>query len=257
MRQRPPERFADWDAHVAWDYDGVVTAWRLERAGETRYLKKRKVSRHHYTLADERDRLVWARDRISVPEVLDFWTDDDTEWLLLMNIPGRSAATDEMKADASWVVALLAKGLRAFHDALDPDDCPFDFRNDVAIAHVRARLEAGIFDRNYEFHDEFKHHSPAEAVARLEAIRPDDEDLVVCHGDYCFPNILIENRCITGYLDVGELGVADRWCDVAVGAWSTTWNVGQGYEDLFYESYGIEPDTQRIEYYRLLYSLAS
>lgn len=252
-----PARFADWDAEPAWDYNGVVTVWRLERDGLKRFVKARKVYPHHYTLADERDRMVWARKRISVPEVLDYGMEGDTEWLLMAPLHGASAATDEMKADKEWIVRTLAHGLRAFHERLDPAECPFDFRNDAALAHVRARIEAGIYDDGYEFHEAFEQYSPSEAFARLEAMRPDTEDLVVCHGDYCFPNILLDEGQITGYLDLGELGVADRWCDVAVGAWSTTWNVGPGYEDLFYESYGIEPDPQRIEFYRLLYSLAS
>ena len=44
---------------------------------------------------------------------------------------------------------------------------------------------------------------------------------------------------------------------VAVGAWSVTWNLGPGWEELFYEAYGVEPDEPRIEFYRLLYDLAS
>jgi kanamycin kinase len=50
---------------------------------------------------------------------------------------------------------------------------------------------------------------------------------------------------ITGYVDLGELGVADRWWDVAIGAWSTTGNIGPGSEELFYQPYGIEPDDRR------------
>ena len=66
-----------------------------------------------------------------------------------------------------------------------------------------------------------------------------------------------DDGIVTGYVDLGELGVADRWCDIAVAAWSVTWNVGPGWENLFYESYGVQPDEQRIEFYRLLYDLAS
>jgi kanamycin kinase len=253
----PPDRFADWGARVAWDYDGVVTMWRLTRGTQHRFLKVRAVGRHQYSLADERDRLAWLQGRMPVPDVIDHGTDDGTEWLLLSPLPGRDATAPELKANPASLVPLLARGLRDFHDRLNRTECPFDFTNDVAIAHVRARLANGVFDENYELHTELAHYSGAEAVARLEALRPSDEDLVVCHGDYCFPNVMIEDGHVVGYLDVGELGVADRWCDVAVGAWSTTWNVGPGYEDLFYEAYGIEPDPSRIEFYRLLYSLAS
>ena len=86
-----------------------------------------------------------------------------------------------------------------------------------------------------------RHLTPAAALAELEATAPDDEDLVVCHGDYCPPNVLLEGGRVTGYVDLGELGVADRWWDVAVGAWSVGWNFGEELEPLFYESYGVDP----------------
>ena len=54
-------------------------------------------------------------------------------------------------------------------------------------------------------------------------------------------------------MDLGALGVADRWADIAVAAWSTEWNYGAGYEALLYESYGVVPDQERIEYYRMLW----
>jgi kanamycin kinase len=83
------------------------------------------------------------------------------------------------------------------------------------------------------------------------------EDLVVCHGDYCAPNALLTEGRVTGYVDLGELGVADRWWDIAIGGWSTVWNFGAQFEPLFYASYGIEPDPERIAFYRLLYDLVS
>jgi kanamycin kinase len=49
--------------------------------------------------------------------------------------------------------------------------------------------------------------------------------------------------------------VADRWRDVAVASWSTMWNVGPGYEETFIREYGLEPDWDRIRFYRLLYDL--
>jgi kanamycin kinase len=251
------DRFADWNPSVAWDSDGVVTVWKLERDDETRFLKVRKIARHHYSLADERDRMLWAHGQIPVPDVLDYGIDDDEEWLLTTALPGQDATTPEHKADPTWIVALLARGLRELHESLDVATCPFDFTNDLAIAHVKRRLDADVFTEPYEHHEEFRHLEPEQMVERLEALRPADEDIVVCHGDYCFPNVLIDAGMIVGYLDLGELGVADRWLDVAVGAWSTTWNLGPGYEDLFYESYGVDPDPDRIEFYRLLYDLAS
>lgn len=80
--------------------------------------------------------------------------------------------------------------------------------------------------------------------------------LVVCHGDACAPNTLLDDAGrVAGYVDLGSLGVADRWADLAVGSWSLDWNYGAGYQPTFFRAYGIEPDPRRIAYYRLLWDL--
>lgn len=47
----------------------------------------------------------------------------------------------------------------------------------------------------------------------------------------------------------------DRWADLAVATWSTTWNYGPGWEQRLLDAYGIPPDPDRTRYYRLLYDL--
>jgi len=137
-----------------------------------------------------------------------------------------------------------------------PEWCPFSFDVTRALDHVRRRVASGDIDRRW-FHDEHRHLSTESALAELESAAPEDEDLVVCHGDYSPPNVLLVGAEVTGYVDLGELGVADRWSDIAVGAWSTCWNFGSDLESLFYESYGVVADPERIHFYRLLYDLVS
>jgi kanamycin kinase len=63
-------------------------------------------------------------------------------------------------------------------------------------------------------------------------------------------------RHVRAHVDLGSLGVADRWADLAVAAWSTEWNYGAGYERIVYDAYGLAPDPGRIAYYRLLWDLS-
>jgi kanamycin kinase len=90
----------------------------------------------------------------------------------------------------------------------------------------------------------------------LPADTPDIDELVVCHGDACAPNTLLtyDGAC-SGHVDLGALGVADRWADLAVATWSAEWNYGPGWEGLLLDSYGIAPDYRRTRYYRLLWDL--
>ena len=115
--------------------------------------------------------------------------------------------------------------------------CPFDWSVAERIERSRAQ---GI----------------PEHVAALDRLgeAPAVDTLVVCHGDACAPNTLLDdNGVVVGYVDLGRMGVADRWADIAIGAWSTEWNYGPGYDALYYEAYGVEPDQERIAYYRALW----
>lgn len=79
---------------------------------------------------------------------------------------------------------------------------------------------------------------------------------VVCHGDPCAPNTLLtDDGAWSGHVDMGSLGVADRWADLAVATWSTRWNYGDGWERPLLDAYGVEPDPERTAYYRLLRDL--
>ncbi|MGH3933798.1 MAG: phosphotransferase, partial [Pseudonocardiaceae bacterium] len=86
---------------------------------------------------------------------------------------------------------------------------------------------------------------------------PPVDQLVVCHGDACAPNtVLLEDGRLSGHVDLGALGVADRWADLAIATWSTEWNYGPGWDGPLLAAYGVDPDPERIAYYRLLWGAA-
>lgn len=60
-------------------------------------------------------------------------------------------------------------------------------------------------------------------LARVERelpVRLDQErtDMVVCHGDPCMPNFMVDPKTLqcTGLIDLGRLGTADRYADLAL-----------------------------------------
>ena len=233
-----------------------VATWRLARGSETRFVKV-AVEGWGPSLSAERARLEWALSRLPVPHVLDGGVDDGVEWLLVGGLPGRDATVHALRRDPATLVPILARGLRAFHETRS-DDCPFDFTLDAALGLARQRVEDGLVIPVTDFHAEHRHLTPQEALDHLESNRPDTDDHVLCHGDYCLPNVLIDDAGgVAGYVDLGELGVADRWWDLAVATWSVTWNLGHGWEGSFLDTYGIELDPERSAYYRLMYDMVS
>jgi kanamycin kinase len=259
MPTPPPalERLAPgWSATLAYRLVPGVTTWRLTAPdGSVRFAKVDTEGRHP-TLRGESERMIWAAPYLPVPTVLALDQQGTTTILLTEALAGRAGTDPVWRDDVGALVAALGRGLRSFHEAVGDEWCPFRFDIERALEHVGRRVATDDIDPA-GFHEDHRHLSPEAAVAELEATAPTEEDLVVCHGDYCPPNVLLRDGVVSGYVDLGELGVADRWCDVATGGWSTCWNFGERFEALFYESYGITPDPARIRFFRLLYDLAS
>ena len=180
-------------------------------------------------LAAEAERLGWARAWTSVPVVLEVGEDARGSWLLTQALPGATAVAPRWRARPEVAVPALARGLRALHDVLPVPACPYEWS-----AARRLRV----------------------AVGDTTALRdpPPVERLVVCHGDACSPNTLLgEDGRVTGHVDLGALGLADRWADLAVATMSLGWNYGPGWEATFLDAYGVEPDPVRTRYYRDLW----
>lgn len=250
------QRYRGYTRVLVWHHASDTATYRLEGpAGDALYLK---LNRLQCTppLSAEADRMRWARPFLPVPEVLETGSDASFRWLVTRALPGRAATDSALGLERVALVRTLAEGLRRFHEA-PAGLCPFDFRLDTALDLARRRLEAGRIVPERDFHTEFAHLAARDAVRELERLRPSEDDPVVCHGDYCLPNALIEGGRVTGFVDLGELGVADRWWDLAVATWSVTWNLGPGLEGLFLEAYGVPADPERQRYYRLLYDVVS
>ncbi|MFF2486575.1 phosphotransferase [Microbacterium sp. NPDC058062] len=217
----------------------LTPVWLNELGGTTfrtddgRYLKYGPRNAET-SFAGEAERLRWAARYTAVPRVLEAGGDGSHEWIVTAALPGLSAVDPRWIPDPATAVRAVGEGLRALHDALPVDGCPFDWGVPERIANARGR---GI-----RVPDEFRDAPPIDR-------------LVVCHGDACCPNTLIgDDGRWSGHVDLGALGVADRWADIAVASMSTAWNYGEGWEDALIEAYGIEPDRERLSYYRELWN---
>jgi len=203
----------------------------------------------------EAARLAWAAAWTPVPVLLERGADDEGTWFVTRALAGRSAVDERWTAEPETAARAVGAGLRALHDTLPVDGCPFDWgvpaRVEAARRRAAARRAAGRVDAATEV--ELARRDTA--LDRLRDAPPVDR-LVVCHGDACAPNTLLgDDGRWTGHVDLGALGVADRWADLAVAARSTTWNYGPGYEQVLLDAYGIEPDDERADFYLGLWDI--
>jgi kanamycin kinase len=245
--------------------DRIVPVWRnqlggltfrLDGDGPVRYVKWAASGTPEVDFRTEAERLRWARGRVPIPRVLAQDGDADGTWLVTAALPGRSAVDPHWIAEPATAATAIGRGLRLLHDALPVEDCPFDWGIGRRTAQADHRLADGDGHGPAAWATEHRDLGVAEARARIGRPPPIDR-LVVCHGDASAPNTLLhDDGTFAAHVDLGRLGVADRWADLAIAAWSTEWNYGPGYDGHVFEGYGIAPDPRRIAYYRLLWDLS-
>lgn len=178
-------------------------------------------------LEAERARLAWAIRWHPVPAVLEAGGDEAAQWLVTAALPGRSAVLPPWRDRPLEAAHAIGRGLRRLHDALPVAQCPFDWSVEARIGHRAGGAAIGM---------------------------PAIDRLVVCHGDACSPNtVLGDDGEPVGHVDLGSLGVADRWADLAVGSMNLDWPGAAGWEAAFFAGYGIAPDEERIRFYRHLW----
>lgn len=216
----------------------LTPVWRNKLGGVTFVTDDGRYIKHgprnaETSMVGEAERLRWAARFTPVPQVLAAGADAADEWLVTTAVPGRSAVDPRWVAEPAVAVRAIGEGLRALHEALPVADCPYDWGVPSRIANAARR---GIL-------------VPDELQAP-----PSVDRLVVCHGDACAPNtVLDDDGRWTAHVDTDSLGVADRWADIAVAAMSTGWNYGPGWEDALLAAYGVSHDAERTAYYAALW----
>ena len=77
-------------------------------------------------------------------------------------------------------------------------------------------------------------------------------DIVLGHGDFVLSNIIVNESYITGSIDVINIGLRDRYVDIASMVKSIEETIGAEYVEHFYEGYRIsgEVDENKLEYFK-------
>jgi aminoglycoside phosphotransferase len=217
---------------------GPDAAWSRDHDGLSGDVWKAGTSYVKRAGADERDRLQWLGERFEVPSIEAF----ADGWLVLADVGAPSlASVDPVRAGT-----VMGTVLRSLH-ALPVASCPFDARVAVMLEKARRNVEAGLVDPE-DFDDENRGVTPGELLERLVATAPSDEDLVVAHGDFCPPNVLLRPDGSTVLIDVSRLGVSDRHRDLALAHRA----LGEEAADAFDRAYGLVPRPDLLAWYRLL-----
>lgn len=169
------------------------------------------------------------------PEVLGY-VQKDRDWLLTRRVPGEDCLDSRYLEDQKWLCDTTAELLRQLHET-DPTGCPVDRTADyIAAAEENHRL--GHYDQSL-FPDNWGYASAEEAWHAVSVTAPFLQHDTLLHGDYCLPNIIMKDRKLSGFIDLGNGGLGDRHIDLFWGIWSLGFNLKTNrWKDRFLDAYG-------------------
>lgn len=242
---------ARWRRNLVGEAGAAV--YRLQRDGKPDLYLKQGRGDAASALVDEMARLRWLAGHMPVAPLVHFECSDSQAWLLTRAVPGRTAHEwlQRQPSRTPDIVAALARTLARLH-ALPAALCPFQSPVAQRLSQAHKRLEAGLIDAD-DFDDARRGWTPQDVWDTLQRLRPRAVDAVITHGDYSLDNILLDDELrVTGLIDVGRLGVADRYQDLAI-LWNCLGEFGADAQARLFKIYGISrPDRRRLEFHLCL-----
>ena len=172
----------------------------------------------------------------------------EADWLLTLRVAGEDCTHGQYLNDPKRLSRLLGERLRWLHET-DITGCPVEDRNAEYLATVERNYQTGNYDK-YQFPDSFGYRNAEEAMSKVEEGRHLLNGKVLLHGDYCLPNIMLDDWHFSGFIDLGNGGVGDRHIDLFWGIWSLWFNLKTNdYRDRFLDAYGrdlVNEDALRV-----------
>ena len=209
--------------------------------GEGFYLKKAASG----TLAKEAAMTGFFHSKGLAPEMLAYES-DEFDWKIKKKALGEDCTDPMYLADPKRLCDLTATLLRQLHD-VDITGCPVNRTADY-LATARENYKNQRYDIEL-FPDNWGYATPEEAWAEIEKNGASLAADTLLHGDYCLPNIMLNNWQFSSFIDLDTAGIGDRHVDLFWGMWSLNFNLKTDrYCERFLDVYGrdiIEPEKFR------------
>lgn len=220
----------------------AAQVWFLEKDGGF-YLKSAPAG----TLKTEADITRYFHAKGLGTEVLHYLS-GEKDWLLTRAVPGADCTHPKYLADPRRLCDTLASLLRQLHET-DFSGCPVTDRCDAYRATARRNHDRGFCDLSLFPKEGWGFSSVEDAWKTVQENGRFLKNDTLIHGDYCLPNILLDNWQFSGFIDLDSGGVGDKHIDLFWGVWTLLYNLKtNAYHDRFLDAYGrdaVEEDMLR------------
>ena len=205
--------------------------------------------------------LQWLQGKLPVPVIAAHEVQDGTDWLLMTRIKGKMLCDPDVMNHPVLLMDCMAEALHAMWE-IPTVGCPHVWALEDELQAAERIIREGRFDPagcEPETFGPGGFSGSEDLICWLRKNLP-PIDAVLTHGDFCLPNLFTDGTRLSGMIDLGDSGIADRWMDLAL-AWRSISHNSNGFyghvyphinpDDLF-RAAGIPKDEEKLRYYILL-----
>lgn len=218
-----------------------------------------KISSDSFELKNEVKAFNALKGKLPIARVLAYEENNGRAYLLKTKIKGKMLCDEEFLNNPELLFKLASDALKMLWSV---DIRGLDLQNTVdviidygkySINNNKLKIEESDTNVTSGFKDFY------EIMDCIINNKPDEEN-VICHGDFCLPNIIIDNNEIKGFIDLGLTGISHRYQDVAILYRSIKYNMtgvyGSSYEGFdenkLFDNLGIKRNSSLLRYYLLV-----
>lgn len=223
-----------------------------------------KIQAESEETKNEKEIVTWLNGQVPVPEIPVYYVEDGKAYTLMTRMTGKMLCDEEYLKHPKQLIRLVAEGLRTLWK-VDVTKCPLrTSRLEERLKQARWNVEHNLVDTENVEPETFGKNGfrdPKDLLCWLEENRP-KEDIVLTHGDFCLPNVFAKDNHIRGFIDLGKMGPADRWQDIAIVLRSLDHNFAGKYyggkryfdfeDQMLLDELEIDMDYDKYRYYMLL-----
>ena len=203
------------------------------------------------SLLNEYRNYLWLHNKVAVPKIIFYQHCQGKEYLCMTELEGNTLEAYKTTKTSATIVSQYAQALRLLHSL--PTDSYAPIRNlEDQIALAAYKVKHNLVDLQ-QLQPENQSYTPKQLFEKLISLKPTTANLVFTHGDYCLDNLIYKDNVLSGFIDVGNGGVADLYQDLALAVRTIKDEFGTDMLPLFYQQYGLsQPETQKLEFFTLL-----
>lgn len=198
-----------------------------------------------HSLKREAEMTAYFNKKGLAPTVVSY-TSYENDWMLTERVNGEDCT--HFRDDPKRLCDTIATLLRSLHDS-NYSDCPVQNRTAEYLTTAETNYRKGIFDPDL-FTPDIQLPTADSAWKYLEENKRYLKNDTLLHGDYCLPNIMLDDWRFSGFIDVGNGGVGDRHIDLFWGSWTLWFNLKTNeYRERFFDAYGrdrLEPEILKV-----------